>query len=54
VFVSPTPILHDEKPPGALDATVDRLKNRYGATSVTRAVPLGRDPGISVPLLPDA
>jgi DNA polymerase-4 len=42
-----------EQPPGALDATVDRLKNRYGATSVTRAVLLGRDPGISVPLLPD-
>ncbi|MGW4209160.1 DNA polymerase IV [Lentzea sp. NPDC004789] len=43
----------DEQPPGALDATLDRLKNRYGATSVTRAVLLGRDPGISVPLLPD-
>ncbi|MEU0877407.1 DNA polymerase IV [Lentzea sp. NPDC005914] len=43
----------DERPPGALDATPDRLKDRFGSSSVTRAVLLGRDPGISVPLLPD-
>jgi len=37
----------------ALDATLDDLKDRFGSTSVTRAVLLGRDEGISVPLLPD-
>jgi DNA polymerase IV len=43
----------DEVEPGALDATLDSLRSRFGATSVTRAALLGRDPGISVPLLPD-
>ncbi|MEV6235173.1 DNA polymerase IV [Lentzea sp. NPDC051838] len=43
----------DEVQPGALDATLDRLKDRFGGSSVTRAALLGRDPGISVPLLPD-
>ncbi|HEX8870262.1 MAG TPA: DNA polymerase IV, partial [Lentzea sp.] len=43
----------DEVRPGALDATLDRLKDRFGGASVTRAALLGRDPGISVPLLPD-
>ncbi len=36
-----------------LDSTLDTLKDRFGATSVTRAVLLGHDEGISVPLLPD-
>ncbi|MBM7862246.1 DNA polymerase-4 [Lentzea nigeriaca] len=43
----------DDHEPGALDAALDRLKDRFGASSVTRAAMLGRDPGISVPLLPD-
>ncbi|GGU86611.1 DNA polymerase IV [Lentzea flava] len=43
----------DDLEPGALDAALDRLKDRFGAASVTRAAMLGRDPGISVPLLPD-
>jgi len=38
---------------GALDATLDELRDRFGSTAVTRAVLLGRDQGLSVPLLPD-
>jgi DNA polymerase-4 len=37
----------------ALDATLDDVRDRFGSTAITRAVLLGRDPGISVPLLPD-
>ncbi len=37
----------------ALDTTLDDLRGRFGATAVTRAVLLGRDSGVSVPLLPD-
>ena len=38
---------------GALDAAVDEVRDRYGSKAVTRAVLLGRDQGLSVPLLPD-
>jgi DNA polymerase IV len=38
---------------GALDATLDSLRDRFGSAAVTRAVLLGRDQGLSVPLLPD-
>jgi DNA polymerase IV len=38
---------------GALDATLDDLRDRFGSTAVTRAVLLGRDQGEPVPLLPD-
>jgi DNA polymerase-4 len=37
----------------ALDAALDEVRERFGATAVTRAVLLGRDQGLSVPLLPD-
>jgi DNA polymerase IV len=37
----------------ALDATLDDVRDRFGSTAITRAVLLGRDPGIDVPLLPD-
>jgi DNA polymerase-4 len=37
----------------ALDATIDNVRDRFGTTAITRAGLLGRDPGISVPLLPD-
>ena len=43
----------DEVAPGALDAALDGVRDRFGSRAVTRAVLLGRDPGISVPLLPD-
>jgi DNA polymerase IV len=29
------------------------VRDRYGSDSITRAVLLGRDPGLSIPLLPD-
>ncbi|HEU5157759.1 MAG TPA: DNA polymerase IV [Streptosporangiaceae bacterium] len=38
---------------GALDAAVDNVRDRFGGNAITRAVLLGRDPGVSVPLLPD-
>jgi DNA polymerase-4 len=37
----------------ALDAALDGVRDRFGADAVTRAALLGRDPGLSVPLLPD-
>ncbi|MGH3860543.1 DNA polymerase IV [Actinokineospora sp.] len=36
-----------------LDVTIDGLRDRFGSVAVTRAVLLGRDPGVSAPLLPD-
>jgi DNA polymerase-4 len=36
-----------------LDAALDAVRDRYGSEAITRGVLLGRDPGISVPLLPD-
>jgi DNA polymerase-4 len=38
---------------GALDAALDVVRDRYGAGAITRAVLLGRDAGMTVPLLPD-
>ena len=37
----------------ALDAALDDVRERFGSTAVTRAVLLGRDTGLVVPLLPD-
>jgi DNA polymerase IV len=37
----------------ALDAALDDVRDRFGSDAVTRAVLLGRDTGLSVPLLPD-
>jgi DNA polymerase IV len=37
----------------ALDAALDEVRDRFGPTAITRAVLLGRDQGLSVPLLPD-
>jgi DNA polymerase-4 len=36
-----------------LDAALDEVRARYGVNAVTRAVLLGRDLGLTVPLLPD-
>ncbi|SRR5712691_1405089 len=43
----------DRHDAAALDAALDEVRNRYGVTAVTRAVLLGRNPGLSIPLLPD-
>jgi DNA polymerase-4 len=37
----------------SLDETLDDVRQRFGSGAVTRAVLLGREPGITVPLLPD-
>jgi DNA polymerase IV len=37
----------------ALDAALDRVRDRFGSGAVTRAVQLGRDPGWVMPMLPD-
>jgi DNA polymerase-4 len=41
--------LHD----AALDIALDEVRDRFGSAAVTRAVLLGRNPGFSMPLLPD-
>jgi DNA polymerase-4 len=38
---------------GAIDTTLDGLKERFGTSAVTRGVLLGRHEGLGVPLLPD-
>jgi DNA polymerase IV len=43
----------DRRDLGALDVTLDNVRDRFGSAAITRAVLLGRDPGLSVPLLPD-
>jgi DNA polymerase-4 len=37
----------------ALDVALDDVRDRFGSGAITRAVLLGRDPGVSMPLLPD-
>jgi DNA polymerase-4 len=36
-----------------LDFAVDAIRERYGSAALTRGVLVGKDPGITVPLLPD-
>ncbi|WP_245553177.1 DNA polymerase IV [Nocardia veterana] len=43
----------DTRAETSLDATLDALRDRFGAGTVTRAALLGRGEGLSVPLLPD-
>ena len=45
--------LTDDWRPDALDAALDEARDRFGSDAVRRAVLVGRDPGISMPLLPD-
>jgi DNA polymerase-4 len=37
----------------ALDTALDDVRDRFGSTAITRAVLLGKDTGLSMPLLPD-
>jgi len=43
----------DRAAAGALDGTLDKLRERFGRDAVARAVLLGRESGFRVPLLPD-
>jgi DNA polymerase-4 len=36
-----------------LDAALDEVRDRFGSAAITRAVLIGRDQGVSMPLLPD-
>jgi DNA polymerase-4 len=43
----------DRRDDEALDAALDEVRERFGVTAITRAVLLGRDRGLAMPLLPD-
>ena len=43
----------DDRHGTALDTALDDVRDRFGTAALTRAVLLGRDPGLTVPLLPD-
>jgi DNA polymerase-4 len=43
----------DRARPTALDAALDDIRDRFGSAAITRAVLVGRDQGLTVPLLPD-
>jgi DNA polymerase-4 len=43
----------DRRSASALDSALDEVRDRFGSSAVTRAVLLGRDQGLTVPLLPD-
>jgi DNA polymerase IV len=47
------PLPFDRPDSAALDAALDEVGDRFGPSAVTRAVLLGRDQGLAVPLLPD-
>jgi DNA polymerase-4 len=47
------PLPFDRHSGSALDAALDEVRDRYGWTAVTRAVLLGHDEGMTVPMLPD-
>jgi DNA polymerase-4 len=43
----------DREPGLALDEAMDQVNDRFGSATVTRAVLLGKDQGLTVPMLPD-
>ncbi|HET6954103.1 MAG TPA: DNA polymerase IV [Acidimicrobiales bacterium] len=43
----------DRRSGEALDSALDGVRDRFGTGAVTRAVHLGRDPGWTMPMLPD-
>ena len=43
----------DRRHASVLDATIDTVRDRFGSAAIIRAVLLGRDQGMTVPLLPD-
>jgi DNA polymerase-4 len=44
---------YDRQRAAALDAALDRVRERFGSKAITRAVLLGRDQGMTMPVLPD-
>jgi DNA polymerase-4 len=42
-----------QRAPTDLDAALDAVRDRFGSSAITGTVQLGRDQGLSVPLLPD-
>ena len=47
------PLPFDRQSQSALDTALDDVRARFGSEAITRAVLLGRDQGLSVPILPD-
>jgi DNA polymerase-4 len=43
----------DRQRASAVDAALDQVRHKFGSSAITRAILLGRDEGLSVPLLPD-
>jgi DNA polymerase IV len=43
----------EDRHAGAIDATLDIVRDRFGSDAITRAVLLGRHQGVTMPLLPD-
>jgi DNA polymerase-4 len=41
------------QPASALDLAIDEVRDRFGSAALTRAVLVGRDQGLTVPMLPD-
>jgi DNA polymerase IV len=36
-----------------LDSALDGVRNKFGTNAITRGILLGRDQGLTVPMLPD-
>jgi DNA polymerase-4 len=51
-FIQPE-LPFDEHDLASLDAALDAIRDRYGSSSVTRGVLVGKDPGWVMPMLPD-
>jgi DNA polymerase IV len=47
------PLPFGRRPPRTVDAIVDQVRERFGVKALTRASQLGRDDGLSMPLLPE-
>jgi DNA polymerase IV len=47
------PLPFPRRSASALDVAVDAVRERFGSNAITRAVLLGRDQGLTIPLLPD-
>ena len=47
------PFAGEQRQPAVVDAAVDLVRRRYGKSALTRAVLVGREPGLEMPHLPD-